>query len=281
MVAGTQPQSAVLLQDLDSHTAGVRAQTGCFLLAVPMVVYGVEHFIYANFVAAIVPSWIPWHFFWTYFVGIALIAAGFGMVLKKQQRLAGILLGAMIFSFVILIHTVLLVHGLSASVNNTFGSMAAPLNNCFKDLGLSGAAFIFAGVESESWRRFESNKLLALGRAIFAISIIAFGMLHFLYPTFMPGLQSIYTGIPSPIPSHLFWVYLTGIVLLVAGVCVLLNRNARIAAIWLAIAILLFDVFTWFPRFASHPSDLTGNWLKDVGLAGGALILAGGLSKES
>jgi hypothetical protein len=37
--------------------------------------------------------------------------------------------------------------------------------------------------------------------------------------------------------------------------------------------ILVFALLVWVPRIATHPVDLTGNWLKDLGLAGGALVL--------
>src|SRR5215472_11313433 len=43
------------------------------LFAIAMAIFGADHFVFAKFVATIVPAWIPWHEFWTYFVGVALI----------------------------------------------------------------------------------------------------------------------------------------------------------------------------------------------------------------
>jgi hypothetical protein len=40
--------------------------------------------------------------------------------------------------------------------------------------------------------------------------------------------------------------------------------------------IVLFDLLTWVPVFIAQPMQLTGNWLKDIGIAGGAFILADG-----
>jgi hypothetical protein len=37
----------------------------------------------------------------------------------------------------------------------------------------------------------------------------------------------------------------------------------------------------WGPRFVSHPTDLWGNWLKDLGMAGGALLLAGSAARSA
>ena len=40
--------------------------------------------------------------------------------------------------------------------------------------------------------------------------------------------------------------------------------------------IVLFDLLTWVPVFIAQPMQLTGSWLKDIGIAGGAFILADG-----
>ena len=45
-----------------------------FLLALPMLAYLVLHFVYTDFVASIVPPWIPCHMFWTYFTAYAIFA---------------------------------------------------------------------------------------------------------------------------------------------------------------------------------------------------------------
>src|SRR5207249_3221884 len=41
---------------------------GPVFFAIPMAVFGADHFIAPRFVATIVPSWIPWHLFWVYLV---------------------------------------------------------------------------------------------------------------------------------------------------------------------------------------------------------------------
>ncbi len=42
----------------------------CF--AVPLAVFGAEHFSGARFIMLAVPSYMPWRLFWAYFVGFAL-----------------------------------------------------------------------------------------------------------------------------------------------------------------------------------------------------------------
>jgi uncharacterized membrane protein len=71
---------------------------GCFALAVTCAIFGFEHFRYVQFVANLVPSWVPGHVFWTYFCGGALMAAGVGMLLRVVPHLASLLLGWMLFA---------------------------------------------------------------------------------------------------------------------------------------------------------------------------------------
>jgi uncharacterized membrane protein len=77
---------------------------GPLFFAIPMAVFGADHFIASKIVAATVPAWIPGHLFWAYFVGTALFAASLSIATKKHSVLAASLLSAMIFSFVLLIH---------------------------------------------------------------------------------------------------------------------------------------------------------------------------------
>jgi uncharacterized membrane protein len=65
---------------------------------------GVQHFLFASFVKGLVPGWIPGALFWTYFAGVALIAGGVGLMMPKTRRAAGIAVGLMISSWVVLLH---------------------------------------------------------------------------------------------------------------------------------------------------------------------------------
>ena len=56
---------------------------GRLFFAMPMGVFGTEHLVDTAEIAALVPSWMPAHLFWTYLVGIALIAAALSITLKR------------------------------------------------------------------------------------------------------------------------------------------------------------------------------------------------------
>jgi len=100
-----------------------------------MILGGIQHFVYADFVAQLVPSWIPGARFWTYFTGVALIAGGLGILLPKTQRLAATMSGLMIFLWVVLLH----VPRALADLHDI-----GEASGVFEALALSGVAFILA-----------------------------------------------------------------------------------------------------------------------------------------
>jgi uncharacterized membrane protein len=107
-----------------------------------MVVFGYMHFLYPDFVATLVPNWIPGHLFWTYFAAVALIASGLGILLNIQRRLAALLLGIMLFLWVIMLHIPRAVVALPADHGNEWASV-------FEALAFSGMAFLLAGNRPE------------------------------------------------------------------------------------------------------------------------------------
>jgi uncharacterized membrane protein len=113
--------------------------TGRICLGAFLILGGVEHFIYPQFVATLVPAWIPGAYFWTYFAGVALIAGGAGMILPKTARVAAALSGLMIFLWVLLLHIPRAMTAAdAASSRNEWTAV-------FEALAMSGIAFVIAG----------------------------------------------------------------------------------------------------------------------------------------
>jgi uncharacterized membrane protein len=81
------------------------APLGRYFVAVPMPVFGILHFVYADIVARAVPAWIPGKPFWVYLTGVAHIAAGLGIVTRVHDRLAATLWGLMVGLWVVILHT--------------------------------------------------------------------------------------------------------------------------------------------------------------------------------
>jgi uncharacterized membrane protein len=105
-------------------------------LAVFMIFSCVMHFLFPQFVATLVPRWIPGATFWTYFSAIALFAGGLGLLLPPVRRVAAALSAAMIFSWVIVLH---LPRALTMRNANETTAL-------FEALAFSGLALIIASV---------------------------------------------------------------------------------------------------------------------------------------
>jgi uncharacterized membrane protein len=78
---------------------------GRYLFAFCMVIFGIQHFLYAPFIAFLIPKWMPAHLFLAYFTGIAFIAAALAITFNILGRLACNLLGLMFFLWVVTLHS--------------------------------------------------------------------------------------------------------------------------------------------------------------------------------
>ena len=124
------------LELLNSMSWESLVMVGRFLFAAALVVFGVQHFLYDRFIATLIPSWIPGHLFWAYFVGVAFVAAALSIATKIQGRLAAALLGLMFLLWVIVLH-VPRVAAAQHDGNEWTSAMVA--------LAMSGGAFVLAG----------------------------------------------------------------------------------------------------------------------------------------
>src|SRR5712691_3999274 len=77
---------------------------GRIFVAISLVVFGVQHFIYGGFVATLVPAFMPGRLFWAYFVGVAFVTAAIGILTSMLARPAATMLGVMFFLFLVLLH---------------------------------------------------------------------------------------------------------------------------------------------------------------------------------
>ena len=76
--------------------------------------------------------------FWAYFAGTALIASGFGIMLKIKYRLSATLLGTMIFIWFIILH-------IPRVIVSPLADIGDEVTSAFLALAYSGIAFVIAG----------------------------------------------------------------------------------------------------------------------------------------
>ena len=123
--------------------AGYKTITvGRFLFAIPLLVFGIQHFQYARFIATLEPSWIPGHLFWAYFVGVAFFAAAFSIATQIRAGLSATWLGIMFLLWVLGLH----LPRVAAAPHN-----GNEWTSAFVALAMSGGAFLLAGSSKQAY----------------------------------------------------------------------------------------------------------------------------------
>lgn len=114
--------------------------------------------------------------------------------------------------------------------------------------------------------------LRPLGRILFALPFLFFGLNHFieLIPLYNPEFTSF-------IPLGTFTIILTGILLIVGSFLLMFAKFVKIAATVLAVLLFLFIVTIHIPHLIQGVDVEYAliNLLKDIALMGGAVLIAG------
>jgi uncharacterized membrane protein len=263
---------------------------GPLLFGIPMAVFGADHFVTARFVASIVPSWIPGHLFWAYFVGVALFAGALSFATTIQWRLAAASFALMFLIFELTMH----IPNLIAVPHSK-----ARLILLLRDIPFLAAGLAFAASQArvaatpgaasgDSFSPLARKRLVAVACFLMAIPIGVFGIDHFLNPNFAPGIPqddpALTIPMPSWLPAHVLWVYLTGAIFVLSAIALITRRYARPAAVLTGATILVIIALVYIPLTIARAADVNNglNYLSiHFALAGSVLMLAGALSSQS
>ncbi|MBB5396101.1 hypothetical protein [Mucilaginibacter sp. AK015] len=146
IVAASAPKSGAYVTGFEAIVPA-----GRFFLAITMFVFGIEHFVYIDFVPGLVPQWAALPVFWTYFTGVALIAAGLGIMLNIKLRLAANLLGLMIFIWFLLLH-------IPRALADPRGLHGNEIVSALEALAFSSSAFILAAISKNKEADFKRKR---------------------------------------------------------------------------------------------------------------------------
>lgn len=207
----------------------------CF--AAPLAVFGAEHFSAAQGISQGVPRFMPWPLFWTYFVGAGLVAASLSIATKIQVRWSGALFGIMMFSFVAMMD----IPGTLGNVHNRISWVLL-----FRELSFGAGGWMLAAAAMNGRPTQGRTALITFGRLVIGIAAVLYGVQNFLHPINAPGVP-LEKVMPTWIPARLLIGYLTSAILFVAGLCIVLARKARMAAMYLGTWIFLLVVFVYGP----------------------------------
>jgi uncharacterized membrane protein len=137
-----------------------------------------------------------------------------------------------------------------------------------------GVATISLRGEWQKARGFD--KLILLGPIFYAAPLAGFGTEHF---TLSQAIASI---VPPWIPWHQFWAIFVGACFIAAALSLVTKIQVRLSASLLALTFFLFVALMDAPAWAQEPHDrfALALTLRELSFSGGALALAGSLTKQ-
>jgi uncharacterized membrane protein len=241
---------------------------GYAFVAGPLAAFGTQHLLAGRSIMTLVPSWIPAPLFWTYFVGIALVAAALSFIARKHLRWSALLLALMFFIFVLSMD-------LPAVIAQSKDRFSWTL--MLRETAFAGGALALAGAARQDSVRI-SKALIAIGRICLAVPLIFYGIEHFAFPKFAPGVPLEKLS-PNWLPIPELWAYAVGAVLLIAGVGMLVNWQTRIAAASVGVVMTLLTLFLYFPllvkAFGTPQALEELNYVGDTLFFGGTALFLG------
>ena len=251
---------------------------GRIFYGIAITVIGFLTIYYSDFPYMLIPSkhsWIPGLVMLAYISGAMLILAGACIIFEKKVRPLSLMLGSvllLIFCFYFIPYEFIV-----SSSYMHFGDW----ENAAKELALSSGAFVIAGYFSEKNEnaliRFLS-KLIPFGSILFSITIISFGVDHFLFA------KEAADFVPSWVPYHLFWMYLTGTALIGSGLAIILKIKPELVATLLGTMIFTWFIILHIPRVIASPSAYIGSEVTSAFIAlaygGIAFVIAGATKKQ-
>ena len=114
------------------------------------------------------------------------------------------------------------------------------------------------------------NSILGIGKYLFAVPMAIFGLFHFMAAGDMNNMM-------HP-PGGEISIYITGIALVAAAVSIFIGKYDKLASALLGLMLLLFALILHLKNAMGGDMSM---FLKDIALAGGALMYATGHARDN
>jgi uncharacterized membrane protein len=139
-------------------TSSLLSHVSRYLLALSLIVFGVDHFLALAPIGTLIPEWIPWHVFWIAVFGAGFIAAGLSIAFNVLQLWGAFSIGLMFATWVITLHLprVLGLYAIPGAPRNP-----AEWSSLFIAIALWGGPCALAGI---AWRQRLTSKHIDAGK---------------------------------------------------------------------------------------------------------------------
>lgn len=232
------------------------------IFGVSIVAFGVLSLIYRTGVKGLepIPTAWPGQAFLGILSGIVLVVLGACVVIGWQARRAVGFLALTMGIWLAVLHLPLII-----------GNPTDPnvVTIVAETLALFGATLVL-------WSGQPTGRLALIGRISFALTLVVFGILHFIYHAFVGSL------VPSWIPAGVFWAYFTGTAFIAAGAGIGFRIQARLAALLLGLMFGLWVLVLHIPRAAANlgsQDELTSLFIA-LAMCGASWLIGNQLSTD-
>ena len=241
--------------------------------AVALTMFAAEHFFAARDLMPIVPRWMPWPLFWTYFFGAALLAAAISFIMGRGMRWSAPLLAL----FFILIVVTVDLPGLNQSLHSRlFWTLTV------RELAFASGAVVLTGSALKAGSL--ASALVRAGRTVLGPIMVFYGIEQTMFPHNVPGVP-LEKLTPAWVPAPTLLAYLMGLIVLGAGAGLLFRSTARIAAAVAGTALVLLTAFFYVPILCTEigsPLVIEGlNYVGDTLLFAATVLLAGSRADDA
>jgi uncharacterized membrane protein len=111
-----------------------------YLFAIVLLVFFVLHFKYTQFIVMLIPSWLPFRFFWANVVTVAFFLSSLSLFIRKLVRLSSLLLALMFLIWFFILHLPRVIGDIHSEPEWT---------SMFVVLAASGVALLVAGSQKQ------------------------------------------------------------------------------------------------------------------------------------
>jgi uncharacterized membrane protein len=189
-----------------------------------------------------------------YACAVVALATGGGLLWRRTAAAAAAVLTVFLFAWALAIKAPIVVAASAAASWESLGETVVIA---------AAAGTLFAEVTAR-------QSALRVARALFGLSLIAFGAAHLAY------IKETAALVPSWLPAPAAWVYFTGFAYIAAGVAVVTGVQARLAATLSTVQMGLFTLLVWAPALAAGGAEA-----RSEGAISWALTAAGGVVAAS
>jgi uncharacterized membrane protein len=223
------------------------ASVGHAVFAATLVALGILGLIQGNFSAIwdSVPKDLPARGALAYLCSCICLACGLGLFWRRTAATAARVLFVYLLLWLLLFKVRFII--------------SAPLvegsyQTCGETAVLVAAAWLlYAGFAADADRRHlgfaVGDNGVRLARVLYGLALIAFGLSHFVYLNLTAPL------VPAWLPAPTFWAYFSGAAYVAAGVGVIFNVWARLAATLSAVEMGMLTLLVWIPIVAAGSKD--------------------------